>query len=364
MKKIIFALSFISIQAYIYAFVDNSNPTNCKECHTCDKPSTQALCLHPCPRHETTNSNKHNLSEGPGIVFFKDIAEHFTPVKFDHRAHADMSSLGVEKCNFCHHFTPPGKIQPCRDCHTKNSEDLKRPGLKGAYHRQCLGCHREWSHDNKCFSCHENTDKKTPVDPSDKSDIIANAHPKIQSPQTLVYKTPYRKAPIVTFHHGQHIKSFGLQCVNCHEKFTCGNCHDSDPNKKKKRTMQQVHQSCDKCHRADNCSKCHSLKEMAPFNHADKGWKLNYPHSKLACKECHKTPEEKPKKECKFCHKTEWTRQNFNHNSTGLKIDAAHSMFECSYCHSENNTFKVFCNKCHFDGRDPKKKPVGEYLTL
>jgi len=363
MKILILTFVFFSTCGYATnhsaAVGDNSN---CKKCHTCDKPTTQDACLYACPRHKTTASN-HSSSEGPDIVTFKEIADKFTPVKFNHRAHANMSMLGVEKCSFCHHYTPPTKIPPCRDCHTKNSSDLKQPGLKGAYHRQCLGCHREWSHENKCFSCHESAKKDAPLDPNDKSDIIANTHPKIHSPKTLVYKTPYKKAPIVTFHHDQHVNDFQQQCVSCHEKFTCSNCHDPDPKKKKKRSMLEVHQSCDKCHRADACTKCHSSKEKAPFDHAVNGWKLNYPHRKLACNVCHSQPNDKPPKDCKVCHPTDWKTTKFDHAVTGFKIDATHINFECNNCHTESGNYNVSCIQCHSDGRDYRKKPAGLFLT-
>ena len=44
---------------------------------------------------------------------------------------------------------------------TRATVDLRQPSLKGAYHRQCINCHLDWSHENACGFCHEQApDKK------------------------------------------------------------------------------------------------------------------------------------------------------------------------------------------------------------
>ncbi|MFH1809374.1 MAG: sulfate respiration complex hexadecaheme cytochrome HmcA [Pseudomonadota bacterium] len=47
-------------------------------------------------------------------------------------------------CAGCHHHSPLGERPPsCRSCHTLTADATRdRPGLKAAYHRQCLGCHQ------------------------------------------------------------------------------------------------------------------------------------------------------------------------------------------------------------------------------
>ena len=49
-----------------------------------------------------------------------------------------------------------GPILKCSSCHesSRKREDVSIPDLKGAYHRQCMDCHREWSHETGCNSCH------------------------------------------------------------------------------------------------------------------------------------------------------------------------------------------------------------------
>ena len=47
---------------------------------------------------------------------------------------------------FQRHFEGGGSVY---DIGVENA-DLRMPNLKGAYHRQCLNCHRDWAHENEC----------------------------------------------------------------------------------------------------------------------------------------------------------------------------------------------------------------------
>jgi hypothetical protein len=68
-------------------------------------------------------------------------------------------------CMGCHHNAPVGKeVKPptCATCHTaRTPTDAAMPSLLGAYHQQCLGCHKQMvESDNKklpqnCIGCHE-----------------------------------------------------------------------------------------------------------------------------------------------------------------------------------------------------------------
>jgi hypothetical protein len=54
------------------------------------------------------------------------------------RFHKDTETL----CSGCHHHTPAGtRPPPCRACHSAAEPTRDQPGLKVAYHRQCVGCH-------------------------------------------------------------------------------------------------------------------------------------------------------------------------------------------------------------------------------
>lgn len=122
----------------------------------------------------------------PAQVKIDKLSKDFGPVQFDHASHVDM----VGDCGECHHHTAgtPSKNPDCMRCHdsVSNSEriacsnchvpepfsadhlkkmagDSKRYhrdplGLKGAYHRNCMGCHESSSGPTGCLDCHSRTD--------------------------------------------------------------------------------------------------------------------------------------------------------------------------------------------------------------
>ena len=80
--------------------------------------------------------------------------------------HTDKMTM----CKGCHHLAPlDGKtgIPPCSTCHTARDEPTSgTPTLLGAYHQQCLGCHKqmdptEQEFPQDCAGCHE---EKTPIE--------------------------------------------------------------------------------------------------------------------------------------------------------------------------------------------------------
>lgn len=100
---------------------------------------------------------KVHLLNSPVIEKYSDL---YGPVRFMHSKHANV----VKDCTICHHRMPreegdkygePAtmselirrKTEPtkCQSCHDRpfDPKMLHKPGLKGAYHRFCLDCHRE-----------------------------------------------------------------------------------------------------------------------------------------------------------------------------------------------------------------------------
>jgi hypothetical protein len=79
------------------------------------------------------------------------------PVPLNHKAHADAIA-----CTECHHTwkkeereTP----QKCAECH--KADDKSDKGLKQAYHKQCMDCHKDLKKQEKptgpttkCTGCH------------------------------------------------------------------------------------------------------------------------------------------------------------------------------------------------------------------
>jgi hypothetical protein len=121
----------------------------------------------------------------PEQVSLDSMVELFDGVEFDHDMHADLG----EDCSACHHHTTgTGTLDErcirchadsnevatvgCRDCHDANpfsAENINKksldryqfhidmPGLKAAYHWNCIGCHEEMDGPTGCQDCHART---------------------------------------------------------------------------------------------------------------------------------------------------------------------------------------------------------------
>ncbi len=339
---------------------------NCTQCHTCEVPTMKDNCLKPCPSLSMTHvATAHKLSEAPDSMLLGSIAEEYKPVHFNHKLHAKMAEMG-QNCVTCHHYSPAGHIPPCRECHGVESKqtNLRQPSLKGAYHRQCLSCHREWSHDTKCVLCHLPANGKMKESGIDSTDIIGISHPVITEPTRKVFETPYKDGPIVTFQHREHIDLFGLKCANCHKEENCSFCHDIQKPATLAKSQEQVHGICNDCHLKDACSKCHDTKERPGFAHERTGFTLAGYHQELVCRACHPTGKRitRMSAECVNCH-AGWNRNNFKHAITGLKLDDIHIELECTDCHADRKfAEKPNCSSCHDDNRDFKTMPPGEFV--
>jgi len=111
----------------------------------------------------------------PKKVVIKELVDRYEPVEFPHRKilQALKKKINNNKmatyfhpveatlCQGCHHNSPAaGKPPKCGSCHGKpfNEKNLFMPGLKGAYHRQCMGCHNEMGIEKPanvdCAGCH------------------------------------------------------------------------------------------------------------------------------------------------------------------------------------------------------------------
>jgi len=94
----------------------------------------------------------------PETITLDILSKRYGPAEFSHGYHADMA----DDCASCHHHSPKGSTPACGECHepiivyhyeaTTKGPDL---GLKGAYHGQCMGCHKEMeSGPVGCTDCH------------------------------------------------------------------------------------------------------------------------------------------------------------------------------------------------------------------
>jgi hypothetical protein len=125
-----------------------------------------------------------NEMNAPEKMTINSLADLYTPVIFPHTWHTKMAG-----CKDCHHHTTgqqdrdPNCIRchvqsreagqvGCKDCHSKkqfypeqvtardnpNIYHIDKPGLKGAYHLNCIPCHLEKNAPSHCEGCHALTD--------------------------------------------------------------------------------------------------------------------------------------------------------------------------------------------------------------
>lgn len=377
MKNLLILLLAIVVTSSVNAQVklgDDHSKLNisCQTCHTCEVPTKNDPCLVVCPR-ENIVTIYQEPEETPELIVIDQLKERYGPVYFSHRIHAEMSEMSGG-CGSCHHYNTSGPILNCNSCHetSRKRQDVSVPDLLGAYHRQCMDCHREWSHSTGCNSCHlplkdvKGTEKEQIAER-----LKGRTHPVILEPEKIVYQTNTTEGTLATFFHNDHTAKFNLECTTCHKNESCISCHDvnrkSEEDKTKDDRISKVnlpyeeqHKNCISCHKDDNCSKCHSNDELKPFDHASStGWALKSYHANLSCQKCHgtKMPYKKLSSNCVSCHK-EWNTDNFNHEITGLKLDELHESFDCSDCHTDNNyTVKPACDNCHEDYTYPAVVP-------
>jgi hypothetical protein len=125
------------------------------------------------------------FDEMPEQVTIDSLATYYGPAEFDHAMHTELG----EDCSVCHHHTmgTGTNDERCMSCHADDNEvatvacgdchmtdpfsaeninleaadryryHIDRPGLKAAYHWNCLGCHEEMDGPTACQDCHART---------------------------------------------------------------------------------------------------------------------------------------------------------------------------------------------------------------
>jgi len=336
----------------------------CSACHMCDRPTPESLCLRGCNRGSARAvANGMSKEKVPSVVIMDELEDLYLPVPFDHAGHADMARM-TRGCVVCHHYTPEGAEHPaCKGCHEISPvrEDMRKPSLKAAYHRQCMACHREWSHETACETCHqpkagrgiERGAQRVPT----VDDIMGQMHPPIPEPDSKTYQTKYKfvAGTKVLFRHKEHIHRFGYTCAECHHEDSCSRCHEEGKSEAERpKTLEEHHNPCATCHdmeTTERCDHCHwgqDKPEPLPFDHARTGWPLGRYHQDKSCRVCHLTIRfTELDRSCKTCHEG-WTPDNFNHAVTRQLLDETHAEIDCEECHADrafDNT--PTCDACH-----------------
>ena len=124
------------------------------------------------PKNQMTNT--YNKEEVPETVTIQRLSKKHEAVTFPHRQVVNAlverikdNSLSDyfhnEKetiCQGCHHNSPASIKPPqCGNCHSKqwDTNTPLKPGILGAYHQQCMGCHKQMDIKKPigCTECHK-----------------------------------------------------------------------------------------------------------------------------------------------------------------------------------------------------------------
>lgn len=141
----------------------------CKSCHNISSKSETPSCK-TC--HGATFSFNDLKGSGlkaiagkkimPEYFTFNEDSKIFEPVTFPHILHYDL----IGNCKECHHHSSSESQTPrCSTCHGApfGSENISlgKPGLKGALHQKCIGCHKEYEVGPViCVDCHKKYEPK------------------------------------------------------------------------------------------------------------------------------------------------------------------------------------------------------------
>ena len=349
---------------------------DCRTCHTAVTPTRNAPALAACPRLKV--KGYHPIDEAPPAITLGKAGAAYGQVNFAHRAHAHMAETG-KGCSGCHHYDQARPIQKCKNCHavSRAREDLSKPDLKAAMHRQCLDCHLDWNPTGACSTCHATkgaASASAGAGASAGAAVKAAASAKkttVAAPQRIVYQTAAREGKSVTFFHADHTQRFALACAACHQQQACRACHDSKRAGAKNAvltvktatgiTEEQAHARCATCHARDACATCHKGMPTPTigFDHGRRtGFALNRFHAPLTCRQCHTASGAYAalNADCESCHKG-W-QAKFDHARTGLALDDQHAGTDCVGCH-EDKTFRAppTCPSSHTDQTWPANKP-------
>jgi hypothetical protein len=362
---LVFALAIAAVSAEHPKSHTNTENAVCSDCHTCKNPTQENPCLYPCPRPRVT---KRDLDKGPDEILLNELENEYEPVFFKHRRHASMSGMSGE-CGDCHHFSEGGRIGSCKECHPVNEvTEMRQPSLKGAYHRQCMKCHQEWSGVTSCEMCH--IKKATAGQPSglepQAMEPTKRFFPPMEAPDKKVWNSTYNGGTVVTFFHGNHTTKYGIDCASCHHAEGCGSCHRKGTTTQHVRHSEEaLHGICNNCHAEMSCDQCHLKEEAKPFTHERTGWPLGKFHSQANCRKCHGDPKHftKPSPVCNNCHSA-WNPTNFDHARAGFVLNDVHKESDCTSCHADRAfSATPTCQSCHeADFTFPAKMP-GQYVT-
>ncbi len=155
------------------------SPESCKTCHNLNqgdlKFSEPAQVAKTALSEKDAGYTSVDKDRIPEEIKIDALSKDYKPSIFPHRKVVQSIAQRVEKsqmakafhtdqaglCMGCHHNSPKTLDPPqCGSCHSKKGPSVDgRPGLKGAYHGQCITCHQKMDVKTvaatDCVKCHE-----------------------------------------------------------------------------------------------------------------------------------------------------------------------------------------------------------------
>lgn len=360
-------------------------------CMACHKPVGQDVKarqgFHGRLKADATCRSCHTDHKGRGAKIVQFDAKRFDHLQTDYKLVAKHQDVACDKCHASGKKYAQAPAE-CAACHKK--DDVHKGGISG----KCSDCHREtgWKDTTfdhgkktkfaledkhakvKCDDCHSNGRYK------DTTTTCMGCHKKSDEHKGL-YGTKCETCHTakawkdVTFNHDVDT-SYVLR--GKHRKTACSDCH-TGPLYKQKLTQQ-----CWDCHKKDDkhkeslgkdCAACHTesnWKEPPRFDHDKTSFPLLGRHTKVECKDCHKSVMFKEAtSDCYGCHQKDdkhagtlgrscvdchterdWraTSGRFDHDRTRFPLRNAHaaSKVVCSDCHTGGiKNFKAVSNTCY-----------------
>ena len=174
-----------------HAFINrpaNRQDPSCKACHMAPLPAyvdsanaqeTMDVALDLLAARDL-ETKTYTVDKIPATVTIGKLSDRFEPAVLPHGKiiNAMIAKISGSKlagyyhtekgtlCQGCHHHSPAAEKPPaCSSCHGATIEvaDAFRPGLVGAYHQQCNGCHQamkiEKPDPRDCNACHVEKNK-------------------------------------------------------------------------------------------------------------------------------------------------------------------------------------------------------------
>jgi hypothetical protein len=154
----------------------------CSKCHSvpaqnmpgASTPEDEAALARSALQDNKAMTATYHKDQIPEIVTIQSLSKEYEAVKLPHRQIINALAARIKDnrlsgyfhtekdviCQGCHHHSPASLKPPqCANCHGRQWDEKRPsiPGILGAYHLQCLGCHKQMGLEKPvgCVECHK-----------------------------------------------------------------------------------------------------------------------------------------------------------------------------------------------------------------